>query len=57
MNRIAASPLMTTTGEYCSIASERGRRLLGHYWGKEPEVPSHCDQIGAGESSQEARQS
>ena len=54
---MAASPLMITTGLYWLIASSRSGRLVGQDRRQEAEVAGYWDQICAGESSQEARQS
>ena len=57
MNRIAANPLMITTGRVLANGVEHRWRLFGQDRGEETEVSRHCDQIGAGESGQEAGQS
>ena len=57
MNKIAANPLMITTGEYWLMESSTAGHCLAKDRGEETEVPRHCYQISAGEGGQKADQS
>jgi len=57
MNRIAANPLMITTGGYWLIESSTGGDCLAKTGGEETEVPGHRDQVSTVKAARKPRQS